>query len=514
MAGVKISNLPAAGTLTGTELVAVVQGGITSQTTAAALTGVGSGTVTSVAATVPAFLSITGSPVTTSGTLAISYSGTPLPIANGGTNSAVAPTAGAVPYGTGSAYGFTAAGSSGQFLKSNGTGAPTWATVTGTGTVTSVAATVPAFLSVTGSPITAAGTLAIAYSGTALPIANGGTNSTTATPTSGGVSYGTGTAYAFSAAGTTGQYLKSNGSSAPSWATPSSPALENSLAMTPGTVGANSSYTSSLMVTGAALGNFVQMSYDKALGDVFVTGEVISATSLNYALYSEDISNTTGDYNPPIQSWTLTGATVTSNATTAPTGAATADKLVEDTSTGNHWDKSLVKPSYFASGSIVTASVYAKAAERTAFRLTGYDGAGSTVVNVTFDLSTITTTVVSGSAQLITMTNAGNGWYRCSITYSVGTVGVIALATGIFLVDLSLGTPGSYTGNGVSGAYFWGMQYEIQPYPTTYIATLFYAASGTFYPVSVKFRNPTSSGIAVTSGTVYAKVVAPGTSTN
>ena len=49
------------------------------------------------------------------------------------------------------------------------------------GTVTSVAATVPAFLSVTGSPITTSGTLAIAYSGTALPIANGGTGATTLT---------------------------------------------------------------------------------------------------------------------------------------------------------------------------------------------------------------------------------------------------------------------------------------------------------------------------------------------
>lgn len=47
--------------------------------------GGGSGTVTSVAQTVPAFLSITGSPVTTSGTLAIGLSGTALPVANGGT---------------------------------------------------------------------------------------------------------------------------------------------------------------------------------------------------------------------------------------------------------------------------------------------------------------------------------------------------------------------------------------------------------------------------------------------
>jgi hypothetical protein len=48
----------------------------------------------------------------------------------------------------------------------------------GAGTVTSVAASVPAFLSVSGSPITTTGTLAITLSGTALPVANGGTGST------------------------------------------------------------------------------------------------------------------------------------------------------------------------------------------------------------------------------------------------------------------------------------------------------------------------------------------------
>jgi hypothetical protein len=47
-----------------------------------------------------------------------------------------------------------------------------------TGTVTSVAATVPAFLSVAGSPITSTGTLAVSFSGTALPVANGGTGIT------------------------------------------------------------------------------------------------------------------------------------------------------------------------------------------------------------------------------------------------------------------------------------------------------------------------------------------------
>jgi hypothetical protein len=71
-------------------------------------------------------------------------------------------------------------GTSGQVLTSAGTGnTPTWTTPT-VGTVTSVAATVPSFLSVSGSPITTSGTLALTYSGTALPIANGGTGATVA----------------------------------------------------------------------------------------------------------------------------------------------------------------------------------------------------------------------------------------------------------------------------------------------------------------------------------------------
>jgi len=82
-----------------------------------------------------------------------------VPIANGGTNATTAADAltnlGAYPASNPAGYG--------------------------TGTVTSVAATVPSFLSVTGSPITTSGTLALTYSGTALPVANGGTGASTLT---------------------------------------------------------------------------------------------------------------------------------------------------------------------------------------------------------------------------------------------------------------------------------------------------------------------------------------------
>jgi hypothetical protein len=103
---------------------------------------IGSG-VTFVAGT----LSATGSggtvtAVTGSGNIASSGGTTPnitftgtLPIANGGTNGTAAPTAGAVAVGNGTQYAFTAAGSAGQVLTSNGSTVPTWATVaTGIGT--------------------------------------------------------------------------------------------------------------------------------------------------------------------------------------------------------------------------------------------------------------------------------------------------------------------------------------------------------------------------------------------
>ena len=183
-----------ASNVTGT--VAIANGGTGATTAAAALTNLGAypasnpsgytnntGTVTSVAATVPAFLSVTGSPITTSGTLAISYSGTALPIANGGTGLTTTPANGALDIGNGTGFTRTTLTAGTGISVTNASGSITIAASGGTGTVTSVAATVPSFLSIAGSPITTSGTLAISYSGTALPVANGGTGVTTSTGT-------------------------------------------------------------------------------------------------------------------------------------------------------------------------------------------------------------------------------------------------------------------------------------------------------------------------------------------
>ena len=69
----------------------------------------------------------TGLTPSTATTGVVTVAGT-LAVANGGTNGTSSPVAGAVPYGTGTAYAFTAAGTVGQVLTSNGASAPTWAT--------------------------------------------------------------------------------------------------------------------------------------------------------------------------------------------------------------------------------------------------------------------------------------------------------------------------------------------------------------------------------------------------
>jgi hypothetical protein len=142
----------------------------------------GTGTVTSVAASVPTGLAISGSPITTSGTLAITYdTGYAIPTTSSQSNWDTA-------YGWGdhSTEGYLTSytetdpvvGAVTGIVKADGAGNIT-AAVAGTdylatetylGTVTSVDISVPTGLTVSGNPITSSGTLAVTYdTGYAIP---------------------------------------------------------------------------------------------------------------------------------------------------------------------------------------------------------------------------------------------------------------------------------------------------------------------------------------------------------
>lgn len=178
-----------------------------------------SGTVTSVAASAGTGISVSGSPITSSGTITIT---------NTAPDQTVALTAGT---------GITTSGTYPNFTITNSapdrtvalTGAGT-TTVSGTypnftittndqyvGTVTSVAATVPTGLAISGSPVTSSGTLAITYaSGYSIPTNTKQTNWDTAY--SWGNHASAGYATYPSQTGNSGKFLTTNGS-VTSWAT-------------------------------------------------------------------------------------------------------------------------------------------------------------------------------------------------------------------------------------------------------------------------------------------------------
>jgi hypothetical protein len=129
--------LPIANGGTATATPALVQGsGVTitgtwpNQTINATGTG---GTVTSVAMTVPSLLSVSGSPITSTGTLALTYSGTALPVANGGTGLTAGTSGGILAYTATGTLASSAALTANKVVIGGGAGVvPSTTTVLGT----------------------------------------------------------------------------------------------------------------------------------------------------------------------------------------------------------------------------------------------------------------------------------------------------------------------------------------------------------------------------------------------
>ena len=144
--------------------------------------------------------------------------------------------------------------------------------------------------------------------------------------------------------------------------------------------------------------------------------------------------------------------------TNAPDGTLSADEMVEDLTTGQHRIHGYSGTWTTVSGTTYVFSVYLKANGRTKVNLAA-GGLGGSATS-TFDLLLETAT---GSG---TITSVGNGWYRCAITGTSPSGGLLNP-----IIQANDGSGISYQGDGTSGIYVWGAQFEQGSFPTSYIPT-------------------------------------------
>jgi hypothetical protein len=121
----------------GTGIATFSYNGLSAATVGLATSGVTAGTYGTVSA-VPILVVDTYGRITSASTSSIAISASQitsgiLPIARGGTNTSTIGVAGSIPYSDATSYRFTAAGTSGQLLMSNGSSAPTWASTSSLG---------------------------------------------------------------------------------------------------------------------------------------------------------------------------------------------------------------------------------------------------------------------------------------------------------------------------------------------------------------------------------------------
>ncbi len=149
--------------------------------------------------------------------------------------------------------------------------------------------------------------------------------------------------------------------------------------------------------------------------------------------------------------WTKVNTTVSANATAAPDGLVTADKLIEDVTVANAHDfrRTWVAPT---DNTIQVISVFAKAGERTEFQLSSTNKAGGGA-GTWFDL--VNGTIGTDSAALSKIEALANGWFRCSHNLNASSGGTTP-QTQCFIGAGS--ETNLYNGDGVSGLFYWGMK--------------------------------------------------------
>jgi hypothetical protein len=182
----------------------------------------------------------------------------------------------------------------------------------------------------------------------------------------------------------------------------------------------------------------------------------------NLVTYSEQFDNA---------AWTKTNISIVANSVRAPDGTLTADTWVENTSAGVQHAVNLASTVSASPNTYYTFSIYAKAAGRTRLYINFSDiNFAGNAWNM--DLSAVTISLSSSGwtsgTSSATITDVGNGWRRITITGQT-TGSVTQVGPYIYLADNS-GTV-NYTGDGTSGAYFWGAQVERSNTAGPYVRT-------------------------------------------
>jgi hypothetical protein len=212
-------------------------------------------------------------------------------------------------------------------------------------------------------------------------------------------------------------------------------------------------------------------------------GLLVEESRTNLLLRSEEFDTT----------WSTSDVSVFANQTIAPDGNTTADKLV--CGTGTPFFQGITQ-SITATASATRFSVYVKAAEIDQVELRSFSPTDLAI----FELSTQQVLSQSGSPAP-TITDAGNGWYRCSITSS---------SSGVTSFRISLVSGGTRTFTPISGAgiYLWGAQLEVGSFPTSYIPTTSSTVTRAADVASISGSN-FSSWYRQDEGTVFADAEFP-----
>jgi hypothetical protein len=213
-------------------------------------------------------------------------------------------------------------------------------------------------------------------------------------------------------------------------------------------------------------------------------GLLVEEARTNNCLRSEELDNT-GAWNA-----TAGNSTVVSDATIAPTGLLTGDKLVAAASSSGI---GIFQSSIASSGSFVI-SFFAKAAETTNVHVRENALTG---VQATFNLLTGVVGQTNTTAGIIPY---GNGWYRCYLAGSATGSLILAIADTTNPTYTWPNTPTRTIGNGI---YLWGIQVENGSLLTAYIPTTAATATRAADVATVSNTNssifPTSSFTTINS---------------